>query len=105
VTENDPELDALLAECKSAVTRLRDVKGTARRRLVRETRDRVRAAIRDGLTDPDEIAERVYEELDREEFGSIILTAILIAVISFVVKKILEHFWPDKDVRFARFGR
>jgi hypothetical protein len=83
----------LLGDTKIFVTGFRDLKGSERQRLFDFIWAAIYAAVNEGERDERTIRRRVLRET-REEFGSVILIAILMAAVSFLVTSILERLFP-----------
>jgi hypothetical protein len=66
------------------------------RRLVKKTFMRTRFYVNEGVRDKDELLRRVQADIE-QEFGSIILLAILAAVVQFVVLRILKRIFPENN--------
>ena len=75
------------------------VEGHRRRSLIRNIRRLGMRRIAAGEKDAEKIAQEVQAELMQDsEFGSIVLIiglAVLSAIIQFIVKKLLDHWFKD----------
>ena len=83
----------MFADALVEVNGLWEVKGLKRAAVLRFTRDAVYRQINSGERDPAVIKFRVNQEVE-EEYGSVILTALLMAIVSFIVQRILERVFP-----------
>jgi hypothetical protein len=72
---------------------VRGVKTMVRYRAMRFIRDRTYEELNQGKRDPVEIEARVLRETEME-FGTLILAAVLMALVSFIVTRILERIFP-----------
>jgi hypothetical protein len=95
--ESDDFDRVMFADAELLVEGLRNVKTRPRWRAMRFVRDETFRCVNEGIRDKDEILRRVKEKTE-EEFGSIILLAVLAALVQFIVLRILRRIWPDEDI-------
>ena len=86
----------MYAEALIELEGLRDIKGVRRGNLLRFTRDATFRRINDGVRNEKDLLRLVQHDVELR-YGSVILTAIIIAVVGFIVRRILERLFP-KDV-------
>jgi hypothetical protein len=98
VTFESEDFDRIMfADAELYVEGLRNVKTRPRWRAMRYVRDETYRYVNEGIRDKDEILRRVKEGAE-QEFGSIILLAVLAALVQFIVLKILRRIWPDEEI-------
>ncbi len=70
-----------------------DIKGLKRAAIIRFTKDSAYRHINDGIRDETKLRNLVLADVE-EKYGSVILIAVLMAVVSFVITRILERIFP-----------
>lgn len=108
----DDELDGLMIGARGAVPRLWDLPSRRRRIIVSAGRNKIRELHDQGYADADEIAELTeiylrseFAAEDDPDVGNPFIIAILAALVQFLVKKLLERWFPDRRVEFVRYGK
>jgi hypothetical protein len=86
----------MFADAELMVEGLRNVKTRPRWRAMRFVRDETYLCVNEGVRDKDEILRRVMGKTE-EEFGSIILLAVLAALVQFIVLRILKRIFPEEE--------
>lgn len=84
----------MFADAVVEVRGLREIHGLRRAKLLRFVRDATYKQLNSGVRDEGEVVDLVLQETE-EEYGGVIATAIIIAIVSFIVTKILRRIWPD----------
>lgn len=84
---------SLFAECEAAVEGFHGC--FRKRQLFRSCKEFTQSYVDQGITDKDLIVKNVREDM-LEKYGSIVLTALILALVQFLVLKLLRYIWPDE---------
>jgi uncharacterized YccA/Bax inhibitor family protein len=90
----DEDFERILrADAAMQVEGFADIKGLKRAAIIRFTKDSAYRHINDGIRDETKLRNLVLADVE-EKYGSVILVAVLMAVVSFVITRILERIFP-----------
>lgn len=89
---NDDFDRRLYADAYLDVQGVSEIKGLLRGRVLRAVRDQIYKEINEGERDPRVLEVLVYHEIQKQ-FKGVVLTAVLLAIISYFVQKILERLF------------